>query len=690
MPSGDSADPLHQALALHRARRLAEAEAAYRGILAEQPQQFDALHLLGVLHAERGDVEGAIALLKRALAVNPQSAAAHANLAEALRLAGRLAEAAGSYARAVALKPSDVLAHKNLGETLFRLGRVEEALAAYERAIARFPDSIELHNGRAILLAELDRSEEAVAELRRIVALNPALAEVHCNLGLALSRLGQFEPALAAFGEALRCRPDFANAYYSRSHALRELGRFAEAREDTEKALRCEPDLGMALGRIYYEDACRCDWKDRPVRLKDLRRVSEAGRRIVPFPLLSAFDEPELHLKAARVVAGPARREHFMGGPRTHRRLRLAYISPDFRDHPVAWQAVELFERHDKTRFETYGICVNATPDTPARLRLKAAFEHFHEAGSLSDRALAQLLGDLDIDIAVDLAGHTEKSRIQALSCRPVPVTALYLGYPGTSGADYVDYVVADASVIPHGCEGHYSEKVVRLPHSFFPLDTRHRREACPSRAEAGLPERGFVFTSFNNTFKITPEMFDVWMRLLKAVAGSVLWLRSVPAAVEDNLRAEAGAHGVPPERLIFAPMVERAAHLARVGVADLLLDTMPYGGHTTASDALYAGVPVVACTGRSFASRVAASMLNVLGLEELAVSDLAAYEALALALARTPDRLAALRDKLLRARADSVLFDMAGLCRDLERAYGMMWERHLGGLPPDHIDVRA
>jgi predicted O-linked N-acetylglucosamine transferase (SPINDLY family) len=403
-----------------------------------------------------------------------------------------------------------------------------------------------------------------------------------------------------------------------------------------------------------------------------------------------AFDDPELLLLAAKIKAGPSKQITPSRPVQTHVRLRIAYLSPDFHDHPVAHQAVELLERHDKTRFETYGVCLRPGPESAIRQRLRRAFDHFVEAGALSDRDIAQLLADLQIDIAVDLGGYTDAGRTISLSFRPAPIAVNYLGYPGTLGADYIDYLVADALVVPPDAERFYTEKIVRLPDCFLPSDTAGRAlPAPPPRAEAGLPETGFVFCAFNNSYKIAPEMFDIWMRLLRAVDGSVLWLSIGDEKARSNLRAEARARQVSSERLVFAGRVEeRARHLARLALADLFLDTLPYNAHSTASDMLWAGVPLVTCMGRSFAARVAGSMLTAIGAEELITRDLAQYEALALDLARSPERLAAVRAKLVRNRTSHPLFDTARLCRHLENAYETMWDFHMKGMKPESFMV--
>ena len=719
-----TADMIRTALGLHHAGRLEEAEAVYREILSSQPRTFHALHFLGVLRAQSGDMAEAAALIGKALEIKSDDPLAHFHLAGALLPLGHKDEALASYSRAAALKPDfaeahharagillemhrykealeacdraialrpdQAEAHHNRGHALVELGRNEEALSAFDRAIALKPDFVEAHNNRGSALLELDLREEAVAAFRQALALKPDFAQAYYNLGNALVALGKKEEALAAFDRAIAVQPDYGEALYNRSSVLESLGRTEESLADSDKALAARPELGLAAARSFFARAMLCDWSDRDARVLDLTRRCREGQALGLY-VNCAFDDPELLLLAAKTKAGAFGRVKARRPVQTHARLRIAYLSPDYHEHPVAHQIVELLERHDKTRFETYGVCLRPGPESAIRQRLCRAFDHFAEAGALSDRDIAQLLAESQIDIAVDLGGYTDSGRTKSLSFRPAPIAVNYLGYAGTLGADYVDYIVADAQVIPPESECFYTEKVVRLPDCFMPSDTAGRALPAPPRSEAGLPQKGFVFCTFNNGYKLNPQMFDIWMRLLRAVDGSVLWLNIGDEKVRGNLRAEAAARQVAPERLIFAGRTDaREDHLARLALADLFLDTLPYNAHATASDALRAGVPLVTCMGRSFAARVAGSLLTAIGAEELITHDLNAYEALALALARSPERLAAVRAKLIRNRTSHPLFDTARLARHLESAYQTMWDLHLKGQKPQSFTVNS
>jgi protein O-GlcNAc transferase len=357
-------------------------------------------------------------------------------------------------------------------------------------------------------------------------------------------------------------------------------------------------------------------------------------------------------------------------------RIRIAYLSGDFRRHPVGHLVVDLLERHDRARFEVIGVSFGPDDRSDLRARIASAFDRFIDVRTRSDREVAQLLLDLRVDIAVDLTGHTKGSRPAILAFRPAPIQACYLGFPGTMGVDFIDYILADATVIPADRQQFYAEKVVQLPDCYLPHDGKRTIAAhTPSRQELGLPE-GFVFCCFNNSWKITPALFDVWMRLLRAVEGSVLWLTRDSPEAESNLRREAAARGVDPARLVFAGRLPRTEDfLARQRAADLFLDTLPYNAHATASDALRVGLPVLTCRGESFSGRVAASLLEAVGLPELATHSLAEYESLALRLARDPSALRALSERLEQNRATSLLFDTDRLRRHIEAAYRTMWE---------------
>jgi protein O-GlcNAc transferase len=752
---------LEHGMTAHRQGRLAEAERSYQAVLNVKRDDFDSLHLLGVVRWQQRRHDEASRLIKQALRVRPDSAEACANLGVVLQSLEQPGEAIAAYDRALAINPRYAKALCHRGDALRALGRNADALASYEKALAAAPDYAEAHVNRSVALRELGRDADALASFERALALwpanpeilynrgnslqslgrfedalrdydaalagNPHAAEAHNNRGCVLEKLGRREEALASFDAALALRPDNAEALYNRGNALLALSRHAEALASYDRTLALAPqridalhNRGQALVLMRrYEEAIRafeavlaidpanpsasaglancrlltCDWHGVAQIAERARAAAQSGdwSWVDPFAALCIFDEPADHLEYARAyVRRSARPTPPPPRVQTAReRLRIAYLSSDFRNHPVVHLTAELYERHDRRHFEVIGISFGPDDKSESRARVVKAFDSFHDVRSMSDADAAALVRNLDIDIAVDLNGHTEGGRLGILARRPAPVAVQYLGYLGTMGADFIDYVIADAIVLPHDQQGCYSEKIVHLPECFQISDSiRPVSPQAPDRGELGLPEDGFVFCCFNNAYKITPAVFERWMRVLKSVGGSVFWLYGANAPAMANLRREAQSRGVDPVRLVFAPALPLAEYRARLCRADLFLDTLPYNAGATANDALGAGLPIVTCAGRAFAGRMGASLLNAVGLPELITTDLDAYEALALKLATDRPLLESMRNKLLSNRATSPLFDAARTCRHIEAAYAAMWEIHQRGDSPRSFRV--
>jgi predicted O-linked N-acetylglucosamine transferase (SPINDLY family) len=650
-----------QAMARHREGDLDGAATLYAAALAEDPDAFEPAHMLGVVRLQEGHVDEAITRIRAALQQRPDSVDALCDLGGALVHAGQMDEAVGCYERALAERPDRADILYDLGNAEYALGRHDRAFAAYDRAVALAPQ-------------------------------NPVYLH---NRGVARFARGNFDGAIGDFDAALAVTPENAGIYVARGHAYAALWRHEEAAANYRAAFALDPWIPYLPGHLAFRQLMACDWTEFDASVKAIVAGVRAGQAVCfPLVILGLTDDPADQLECARAyinaqvpaVAPPPRRQR---APRD--RLRIAYLSANYNEHAVAVLISELFERHDRARFELYGVSFGTDDRSGMRARIEAAFDTFVDVRSRTDADVAQVLREADIDIAVDLMGHTTEGRPGILARRPAPVQVNYLGHPGTMGADYVDYIVADRFIIPPGEERHYTERVVRLPDCYQPNDTKRRvDERVPSRAELGLPERGFVFCCFNNSFKLNPPVFDAWMRLLRAVEGSVLWLLGVNDAMERNLRSEAERRGVPGERLVFARMAPHPRHLARHRAADLLLDTLPYNAHTTGSDALWAGLPVLTCVGQSFAARVGESLLNAVGLPELVTRNLADYETLALALARDPARLRALRERLACNRPTAPLFDIDRFRRHIEAAYMTMWDIHRRGEPPRAFDVAA
>ena len=592
-------------------------------------------------------------------------------------------QAMAAFERAITIAPHFAEALVNRGAILLAGKKYEEALKSFDAALAINPAMMEAWNNRGNALAEMGRHGEAVASYDKVLAASPAVFETLLNRSNALLALRRVQDALAGFDGALRARPDSAAALKGRANALFELKRFDEAIAGYEGVLARDPDYAYAVGDLAFSKLQCCDWRSWS---EDRERIAAAlrnGKRVVnPFELLALSSDSEAQKQGAGIWVAdkyPALPEP--AWPRRKpgtKKLRVAYLSGDFRDHAVAHALAGIFEHHNATQFETIGVSWGADDRGEMRARLSRAFSQFVDAEGQSDSQVVQRLRDMEIDIAVDLMGFTLESRTSIFAARAAPIQVNYLGFAGTMNAPYMDYVVADRVVIQEDEQRHYGETIIYLPDSYFPAHAPRPVGSAPSRREAGLPDTGFVFASFNNSYKFSPSQFDIWMRLLKGVEGSVLWLSALNEGAARNLVRQAQMRGIDPSRLIFARYVPgRDAHFARLGLADLFLDTLPYNAHATAADALVAGLPVLTCKGTSFAGRVAASLLHAAGLPELITQSLDAYEALAMRLASEPTMLAGLRHRLAENRDTHPLFDTARFTRHLEAAYLQMWERH-------------
>ena len=716
--------------ALYRLNRREDAVRAFETALVLNPRHSDALVNRGVALLELGRHDDAAESFAEALAVGPARAPlwlAHGN---ALAAGGRLKDALASYEKALALKRDLAEAWNNRGTALVTLGRYEEAVASYDTLLALHPRDATALINRGIALARISRHKEALASFDAALAADPKRPDTLYHRGTALLALQRYREALAVFDACIAASPGNADAFVSRGVALRSLGlldkalasydaalaahpksiealanrgsilfdlkRYEEAVRDYERAISIDPDVRYGLGHLAYYRLRNCDWCGIAEARAEIAARLRRGKQVVqPFMNLVLSESPVDQLECARIWARheyppPAQ----IRTPRRHgrrERLNIAYVSADFRLHAVAALIAGVFEHHDRDRFKISAISFGPDDGSAMRARMIRAFEDFEDVRDKTDDEIAELVRRANVDIAVDLMGYSGGCRPGIFAYRPAPIQAQYLGYPGTMGALEMDYILADRIVIPEDHRAYYGERAVYLPDSYQCNDSaRVISEHTPLRAEAGLPEKGFVFCCFNASHKLTPEIFGVWMRLLDAVEGSVLWLLEPHAAASRNLRSEAENRGIAPERLIFAPFAQTAEHLARHRLADLFLDTLPYGAHTTASDALWAGLPVVTCLGETFAGRVGASLVTAAGLPELVAHSLDEYEALALKLARDADALSAVKAKLAANHGSCALFDTARFTRHLEAAYREMWARHERGEAPQSFTVAA
>lgn len=713
-----------QARALVALQRQREALASLDQLSWSQPADFEALMLRGRAHFELKDLPGAHESFERAVAIDPRSVDALCNRGVVQLLALRVDEALQDFDAALSLDPRHPEAHHHRGQALRLRGDAESALRAFQTAAAVRPAYAQAQIGQGEALRDLKRPGEALESFRHALTLDPRSAAAQRGIGDALLDLGRPDEALAAHEAALRLGTELAETLTSRGNSLRAQGRQAEALASYDESLRhdprnastlCQrghtqllmsdpagavdsyaqalainPDIPFVPGTLRYTQMQHGDWAVRVPVASPEQLVSAAAAGVptcAPFALLSLTDDPAAQLQCARSFARHQLRASMADRPRPrygHERVRIAYISPDLREHAVSYLLVGALEQHDRRRFEVTAVALSPPEDTPTGARTRAAFDHFVDASGMHDHEIVARLRQMEIDIAVDLAGFTLGCRPQLLATGLAPVQVGYLGYPGSLGGACIDYLIADEFIVPPAARAHYAEAIVSLPDCFQANDSRRLLpEGRPTRTALGLPEDALLLCCFNNTHKLNPAMFDVWMRVLARVPRAVLWLLSHAADVPLNLRREAALRGVDPARLLFAGRVPYGEHLARLGVADLFLDTLPFNGGATVSDALWAGLPVLTCAGRAYAARMAGSLLHATGLPELVATSLTDYEALAVRLAHEPGRLATLRDRLAAQRTSAPLFDTARFTRHLEAAYLEMWRRHERGEAP-------
>jgi len=751
--------------------RLPQAEEIYQRILLSEPNQPDALHLLGMIAHQVGKNDIAVDLITKALIVKPEFAQAHNNLGNVFKELSQLHEAAASYQKALAIVPNYAEAHNNLGNALKELGRRDEAVASYREALAINPNYAEAYNNLGNLHQSLGELDEAVANYQRALVIKSDFTEAINNLGCAFHALGKLDEAIASFNKSLAINPDFAKAYNNLGSAFQDLGRLDEAAASYNKALAINPEfaeaynnLGSVFDRLGDFDAaaatyrkvlafrpdlpdahfnlaqtlCRreelgdalasyknalsidpeyeiaaanflfqlqhaCAWQDfeklRP-RVERFTRqsiINDEEAAVTPFSLVARSPDARENFMVARARSRKTAdrmsgiKRNFPAPPEKSRgsKITLGYLSDHFRNHPTAHLITGLLGQHDRTKFNVFCFSYGPDDESEYREKIKNVSDAFIDIRSADHLEAANRIHESGVDILIDLNGYTADNRLEICALRPAPVQVNYLGFPGTTGAHFLDYILTDRAATPDNQSPNFSEKFVYLPHSFFVTDSAQSISDAPlAREDFGLPADGFVFCSFNSSYKIEPTMFEIWMNLLKGIPDSVLWLIKSNPLAEENLQREAEARGIDGARLVFAEKIPKDQHLARCRLADLALDTLVYGGHTTTADALWAGVPVVSVQGTHFASRVSSSILSAIGMPELITEDLTGYAALALRLALHPGELAALRSKLAKNIGTEPLFDTPRFTRNLENAYGRMWDRFLAGKAPEQIDL--
>ncbi|MBN9593892.1 MAG: tetratricopeptide repeat protein [Afipia sp.] len=651
-----------EAMAFLQAGRTHEAEKALRRLLRRTSDHPLALSVLGAILVGTGKHDEAERFLRSAVRLNPN---AHAAL----------------YNHGLALKA---------------LGRADEALAQFTQALTLNPNDAETLSNRGTVYNDLKNFEAALADFDKAIALQPNYVPAHHNKGNALFGLGRYGDALASYQRALTLMPNFVESHTGAGLCLHKLKRHDQSAEAYDAARKLKPDYPFLKGIVLHQKMLACDWSGTADLIADIESDIAAGKLSAePFGWQGVATTDRSLQQCAEIYSAATFPANHRGLPPARpdngEKIRIGYLSGDFRAQATSFLLVGVLEQHDATRFEIHAFDNGWDDGSETRKRIDAAVHRVVNIRGLSDAQAARAIRDSGIDILVNLNGYFGDDRNHVFAQRPAPVQVNYLGFPGTLGAPYMDYIVADPIVIPDAQRTFFTEKVVHLPHSYQANDNRRAMsDRVFSRSDFGLPQDGFVFCCFNNNYKITPQTFDGWMRILARVPGSVLWLIEDNALASNNLRKEAAARSIDPARLVFAARMEPDEHLARHRCADLFLDTLPYNAHTTASDALWAGLPLLTCAGGTFAGRVAASLLTNIGLPDLIASSQEDYERLAVAFATQPDRLNALRQKLDANRLTAPLFDTERFTRHLEQAYAAMHARRKAGQRPDHIVVAA
>jgi protein O-GlcNAc transferase len=726
--SGLSKEQIDSVIALYSAGQYQEAINQIKILNQSYPNTPFLFNLIGACYKSLGQLEGSAKMFETAVNLKPDYAEAHKNLGITVKDLGQLDAAVESLSKAIAIDPNYVDAHYNLAITLKDLSQLDAAVKSYQKVIEINPNFAQAYNNLGNLMKDLGQADVAIKNYQKAIEINPNFAHAYNNLGNAFKDLGQLKEAVTNYQKAIEKKPDFSEAHNNLGNAYKDLGELNSALKSYQKAVEIDPkfaaayyNLGTAFKRIsqrekaltLFENANSinsemdfllgdlltarmqfCEWSDYSQMLKNLQKKISQNQKVVdPFNLLGLIDNPALQRNAAQIFSEYHNVKknifHKIKPYAKKSRIRIGYFSADFHNHATMHLMAESFELHDKAIFEIFAFSFGPDKLDQWRERAISSFDEFIDVRDKTDQEISLIAKKLEIDIAVDLKGFTRDCRPNIFSENCAPVQASYLGYPGTMGADYIHYLIADQTLIPKGTQKHYCEKIVYLPNTYqVNMAKRDISEVSLSRHDLDLPDDGFIFCCFNNTYKITPSTFDLWMQILLEVDGSVLWLFKSNQNSVKNLIKEAKKYGVNDDRLIFASHMPIDQHLSRIRLADLFLDTLPYNAHTTSSDALRMGIPVLTCLGKSFASRVAASLLNAVNLPELITHTPKEYEALAIELATNPEKLKAIKDKLASNLSTAPLFDTKRFTKNIESAYMQMYDRSQQGLEPDHIYV--
>ena len=673
--------------------QLENAAKSYKAAIKIKPDFAEAHYNLGVVLQDLNQMEDAIKSYEEVIIIKPDFFKAHNNLGVALLDLDKYDEAINSYNAALELKPDFVDAINNLGIAFYKLHQLDDAMIYYERALAYNPDNHDSHNNIGTIFLERGQLDEAVKSYKIALALKPDFLEANNNIGTAYNKLLQTNLAIKYYEKAIAIKPDYVDAHANLAIALKDVNRFDEVMAIYESDIILKSDLDFILGEVLLTKMTLCIWDDYSILLNELNnKINNSEKVVVPFALLALIDDPEVQRKAAQIYADDQYPQNYIlpkiGLYSKHIKIRIGYFSADFKKHPVAALTAELYELHDRDQFEIHAFSFGPDTNDEMNLRIKAGVDYFHDVQSLPYKDIAILARSFEIDIAVDLGGFTKDSRTEIFAITAAPIQISYIGYLGTMGADYYDYLIADPTMIPKKYQKYYSEKIAYLP-SYQVNDSKESiPEMIFTREDLGLPKNGFVFCCFNNSYKFTPTTFDSWCRILKQVDGSVLLIFAENHTARINLLKEVKSRGIKPNRIIFGRRLSKSEYLARYLVADLFLDTLPYNAGATASDALRMGLPVLSCLGNSLVSRMGASLLNAVNLSEMIKITQEDYESFAIELAMDPEKLKIIKSKLANNLAKAPLYDTPMFTRHIESAYLKMYDKYQKGLDPDHIYV--
>ena len=665
-------------------------------ILKTEPNNFNVLHLLGVIAFQTKNYLKSVEIITKAIEINPNNAEVYNFRGIVLVHLNKLEEAIQNWSKAIQIDPNYAKAYNNRGNALIKLKKTDLALKDFEMAIEIKPNYAEAYNNKSIVLKDLNRLDSALESSNKAIEINARYSEAYNTKGVILRKLNQFKEALKNYDKAIEFNPNFAKAYINRGNILllNETKQIDLALESFTKALKISPKLDFLFGKYIHIKSWLSNWNFIDEEIDSLKnKIINGERTATPFPVLSLLDSPDLQKKnATKFVENEFLLTNNLGPilkKVPNKKIRIGYFSADFHNHPMSFLLAHLFEVHDRSKFEIFGFSLENRKNDEMKKRVSKAFDKFIDVSLKSDVEIAKISREYSVDIAIDLMGFTRGNKFQIFAEKCAPIQVSYLGYPGTTGSNFIDYIIADKTLISKESQKHYSEKIIYLSNTYQVNDsTKKISEKVFTREELGLPKDGFVFCCYNKNYKILPNVFDIWMRLLKKVKGSVLWLFVEDSSAVENLKKETIKRNVDENRIIFAKRMPLADHLARHRIADLFIDTFPYTAHTTCSDSLWAGLPVLTRVGESFVSRVSASLLTAIDLPELITHTEKEYEDLAIELANNRNKLEEIKSKLEKNKLTKSLFNTKLFAKNIESAYTTMYERYLKDSPIENIEI--